>query len=819
VDPRSNVGSLALAATSRPLPGGDNLSHCEASRTVAIPDPAPSARIASNLMPASSLSSELRRSLLRKILSNPAPGREELSSAIELTATKVVEQLQCQAMTLYLVEGEQIAFRQVYYSPTLWGADKTAEFRFKQAALKLLQLKLPKGTGNVGKVIETGQPLFFSSDGPDAATLKKMSTTFEVHSMLTVPLKTNIVLGAIQLLNKESLAGTNGQFEEKDLALLEEVADYSAALIHRMLDPKSQLSAEDSARFISKFSDLPLVTRIEDLQIDEKLVGAIGGTIIRREGVFPEKRTSDTTVSVIMANPLDHAKREAFERAASLTIDEIKVAPATLIEQLLKKYTKSAARISLGRITTKPETCWLVRLGIDNGLFSRSQCESVLRVLGPRAELLDFAQLLVDGGVVTDVEALEKLADLAMRNGSSGPPPNDPLAGPSPEAAGDAPGGETAESDASAVPGFPFDSIGAIGDDVLAAKLAELLKSTGAFGASDLHLSAGARPFIRKDRAFVTISEHALTAVEALRLNSVLLTEPQRRVFLDSKDFDYALAFDLTNRYRVNLMFHKQGAAGAYRLVPAKVRSLSELGFAAHIETINKLLSYDNGLILVTGPVGAGKTTTLASMVAFLNETCEDHIITVEDPIEVVQTARGCNVSQREVGRHTRSFSTALKGALREDPDVIAIGELRDLETIEMAITASETGHLVIGTMHTSDAATTLNRLLDVFPPAQQSQIRASVAESLRGIVCQRLLPASNGGLVLACEILVNNTAISNLIREGKSAGLRNTMETGVRDGMCLMDNVVFSLWEKNQITAPVALANIANRVLRARIS
>ena len=266
-------------------------------------------------------------------------------------------------------------------------------------------------------------------------------------------------------------------------------------------------------------------------------------------------------------------------------------------------------------------------------------------------------------------------------------------------------------------------------------------------------------------------------------------------------------------------MFHKNGAAGAYRMVPPGARPLGQIGFTRHIETLRKLLSYHNGLILITGPVGSGKTTTLASMVAHLNETRSDHIITVEDPIEVVQPARGCNVTQREVGPHTRSFATALKGALREDPDVIVIGELRDLETIEMAISASETGHLVVGTMHTSDAATTLNRLLDVFPPSQQTQIRASVAESLRGIVCQRLLPSPTGDLVLACEILVANPAIQNLIREGKSAGLRNTMETGVKEGMCLMDNSVFALWQEGRIAAEVARANIPNRVLRQRIT
>jgi len=252
-------------------------------------------------------------------------------------------------------------------------------------------------------------------------------------------------------------------------------------------------------------------------------------------------------------------------------------------------------------------------------------------------------------------------------------------------------------------------------------------------------------------------------------------------------------------------------------MVPAGIPKLDNLGLR-NLDAIRKLLSYHNGLILITGPVGAGKTTTLAAMVAELNEQREDHIITVEDPIEVVQLPKGCNVTQREVGPHTRSFFTALKGALREDPDVIVIGELRDLETIEMAISASETGHLVIGTMHTSDASTTLNRLLDVFPPAQQTQIRASVAESLRGVVCQRLLPGIDGGLVTACEIMISNTAIQALIREGKTAGLRNTMETGVKEGMCIMENVVLELYQQKKISKETALINVNTKNVRMKI-
>ena len=468
------------------------------------------------------------------------------------------------------------------------------------------------------------------------------------------------------------------------------------------------------------------------------------------------------------------------------------------------------------------DTRWLARLGIDQGLFTRPQALQARAKLGDAADLVAFAQEFVDSGIVTDVGKLEALADLAMTKGEKGPPANDPFddSDDEPPLVQTGPAATAATHQAAgAAPKFAFDSIAKLDDPALATALRALLRDTANFGASDLHLSTGARPFIRKDRALSYLSDYVLTDKDALRLNTALLAEHQKKTFLEKKDYDYALAVTAAERYRVNLMFHKNGAAGAYRMVPAKVRSLDELGFAQHDATLKKLLSYHNGLILITGPVGSGKTTTLASMVDYLNATRTDHIITVEDPIEVVQPAKGCNVTQREVGPHTKTFFTALKGALREDPDVIIIGELRDLETIEMAIGASETGHLVIGTMHTSDASTTLNRLLDVFPPAQQTQIRASVAESLRGIVCQRLLPCPAGGLTLACEILISNTAIQNLIREGKSAGLRNTMETGVKEGMCLMDNVVFALWKDGKISAVTAQANITNRVLKQKIS
>jgi twitching motility protein PilT len=498
---------------------------------------------------------------------------------------------------------------------------------------------------------------------------------------------------------------------------------------------------------------------------------------------------------------------------------------------------------------------WLVRLGLDQGLFLRQHALAVQADLGPTADLTDFAQKLIDDGHVADEQlaALEQAAGIALIKGRSGPPADDPFAAPvantaspptpalslrkptlvpapvapvpvsppiatAPSVTAPKIAPAAATTAAATLPHFTWDQLAAMDAPALAAALSKLLRDCARYGASDLHLSAGMIPFIRRNRAMVTLGQHRLSADEALRLNLALLTPEQSTLFQEIRDFDYALALDASNRYRVNLMFHKGGASGSYRMVPAKIPRLEDLGLR-NLDDVKKLLNYHNGLILVTGPVGSGKTTTLAALVAELNATRQDHIITVEDPIEVVQPAQQCNLTQREVGAHTASFASALKGALREDPDVIIIGELRDLETIEMAITASETGHLVIGTMHTSDAATTLNRLLDVFPPAQQSQIRASVAESLRGILCQRLLPTTNGGVVLAGELLVANSAVVALIRDGKTQGLRNVLETGKREGMYLMENVVFELWEQGKITAETARKNISTRMLQAKIT
>jgi len=292
-------------------------------------------------MVAATIATTLRRSLLIKVISKPALTKEDGAAVIELTASKVVEALQAQSITLYLIEGNDIAFKHVYYSPTLWAAEPSNEGRFQEMGTKLLQLKLPLKTGIVGKVIESGEPVFFRDTESQAPFMNSLAqnTGFDVRSMLTVPLKTTIKLGAIQAINKELSAGTRGEFTDQDLKLLQEVAEYSSALIHRILDPKFQVSPDDSARFVSKLTDLPLITSLEGLEVDAKLVETTGDALIRREGVFPFRRTQ-YGVAVMMVNPLDYAKRDSFTQATDLSIDDVHVVSATLFESVLKRYFK-----------------------------------------------------------------------------------------------------------------------------------------------------------------------------------------------------------------------------------------------------------------------------------------------------------------------------------------------------------------------------------------------------------------------------------------------------------------------------------------------
>ena len=313
---------------------------------------------------------------------------------------------------------------------------------------------------------------------------------------------------------------------------------------------------------------------------------------------------------------------------------------------------------------------------------------------------------------------------------------------------------------------------------------------------SDVHISAGAYPFVRRYKEIYLVpDQEVLSRKAAENLNYAPLTDEQRALFDEHHDLDYSYNIKEDDRYRTNLLLHRLGMEASYRIIKNTITPINQLGFKQP-EVIEKLTTYGQGLILVTGPAGSGKSTTMSALAEFINEHRHDHIITVEDPIEVVYQPKGCNITQRELNNHTRSFQNALRAALREDPDVIIIGEMRDLETIEMAIHSSETGHLVIGTLHTSSAAETMNRLLDVFPHGQQAQIRAMVAESLKGVICQQLLPNKNGdGVVLAYEIMLGTLAVSNLIREGKTFQLISSIETGAKDGMITLEKSMENLY------------------------
>lgn len=349
-------------------------------------------------------------------------------------------------------------------------------------------------------------------------------------------------------------------------------------------------------------------------------------------------------------------------------------------------------------------------------------------------------------------------------------------------------------------------------------RVLSLLSRLRSLKCSDLHLSAGSPPFVRRLLKIERIASYVLSAEDAEAVNFALLSDEQIANFKKEQDMSFALEVG-RDRFRVCLMEQKDGIAGSYRLVPDRLMSLEELGFMRRdVETIKRLLDYNNGLILVTGPLGAGKTTTLASMINIINEKRQDHIISVEDPIEILQYSNNCQVSQREVGKHTNTYHSALKASLREDPDIIVIGEMHDLETIENAITASETGHLVIGTLHTGDAPNTLNRLLDVFPPNQQPQIRAMTAGSMRGIICQKLIPNGFGGLTMIYEIMLNTMSVSNIINEGNSFRLHSTMVTSTKQGMCTFDQCIYEKYAQGLITKEAALAEMRDETIIAQV-
>ena len=611
-------------------------------------------------MAAPSIASALRRSLLIKIISKPAPCKEDVASVIELTASKVVEALQAQSMTLYMVEGNDIAFKQIYYSPSLWSDDPKKESKFKEMENKLLQLKVPIGTGVVGKVIQTGEPVFFRNTESQAPMMTSMAKTtgFEVRSMLTVPLKTTITLGAIQTLNKEFSAGTNGEFTEADLKLLTEVAEYSSALIHRMVDPKFQLGADDTARFVSKLTDLPLVTKIEELEIDEKLVETTGDAIIRREGIFPHKSLGPGSVAVVMTNPLDYAKRESFTQATELSIDEVKVVSATLFETLVKKFFKDSKAggnddVDIGSVTKVISDAYEIDAdGVEHKAVDLESEDS--------APIIQLANRIIEDAYISGasdihIEPMEK--DLLVR--------------------------------------YRIDGL--------------------------------CQEKLRLPKQVSTALVTRLKIMCNLDISERRLPQDGRIVFKKytkkNIDIDLRVATGPMNfgEKVVMRILDKQKST-----LPLPALGFSEENLARYRECIRQ----PYGMILHCGPTGSGKSMTLYSALAEVN-TPDMNIQTAEDPIEY--TLPGLNQMQmnRQIGL---TFARALRCYLRMDPDVILVGEIRDEETAGIASEAALTGHLLVSTLHTNDAPSTVTRL------SEMGIEPFNISASLVCVCAQRLL-------------------------------------------------------------------------------
>ena len=328
--------------------------------------------------------------------------------------------------------------------------------------------------------------------------------------------------------------------------------------------------------------------------------------------------------------------------------------------------------------------------------------------------------------------------------------------------------------------------------------ITELLAFSAKNGASDLHLSAGLPPMIRVDGDVRRINVDAMPHEEIHAMVYDIMNDKQRKDYEEFLETDFSFEVPGISRFRVNAFNQNRGSGAVFRTIPSKVLTMEDLG---HTQIFRDVSDKPRGLVLVTGPTGSGKSTTLAAMIDYINSSRYEHILTIEDPIEFVHESKKCLVNQREVHRDTLGFSEALRSALREDPDIILVGEMRDLETIRLALTAAETGHLVFGTLHTTSAAKTIDRIIDVFPAAEKSMVRSMLSESLQAVISQTLLKKNNGGRVAAHEIMVGTPAIRNLIREDKVAQMYSAIQTGANVGMQTLDKCLMDLVKGGKIS------------------
>ncbi|MCC6696029.1 MAG: type IV pilus twitching motility protein PilT [Candidatus Hydrogenedentes bacterium] len=334
-------------------------------------------------------------------------------------------------------------------------------------------------------------------------------------------------------------------------------------------------------------------------------------------------------------------------------------------------------------------------------------------------------------------------------------------------------------------------------------QLDKYLKAMVEHGASDLHFCTGCKPILRKDGSIAALrSEEPLDAQTVKSVLYELMPTENERQFNEVHDTDFAYELEGYGRFRCNVFMDHKGMGGVFRLIPTEILTCEQLGLP---ESVKKFCTLGKGLVLVTGPTGSGKSTTLAAMIDLINATRSDHIITIEDPIEFVHKNKRCLINQREVFSHTKSFKAALRAALREDPDIVLVGEMRDLETTHIAIETAETGHLVFGTLHTTTAISTVDRLIDQFPSEQQQQIRTMLAGTLKGIVAQNLLKKKGGGRVAALEVLIVNPAVSALIREAKNNQIMSIMQTAKKEGMTLLNDELARLVKQEIVEAEEA--------------